>query len=58
MEPDEEPWAVSTLESLAAEGDIPVNFLGDILRPGAPFVGLAPIRQDSKRVQKAQTGES
>jgi len=58
MEPDDEPGAVSTLESLAEEGDIHVNFPGDILRPCAPFVGLAPIRQDFKRVQQAQTGGS
>ena len=58
MDTEEEVGRVSTLGSLASEGDTAVYFPGGINRPGSPFVGLGPSRQDSKRVQKECSGGS
>ena len=59
MDTEEEAGAVSTLGSLASGGDTPVYFLaGNIHRPGSPFVGLGPIRRNSRRVQMGQSGTS
>jgi len=58
MDTEEEAGAVSTLGSLASGGDTAVYSLGEINRPGSPFVGLGPSRRDSKRVQKGRSGGS
>jgi len=58
MDTREEEGSECTLGSLISAGDTAVYSAGEINRPSSPFVGQAPSRRDSKRVQNGRSGVS